>query len=79
MSAEIPEDNPIKAQLRSLEHLTAYATTYRYPTPGGRVIRPKADLGAVLRCVDMVLADVAGRFGVDLQADTPARSAKPFR
>jgi hypothetical protein len=32
----VPDDNPIKPLLRSVEVLAAYATTYRYPTSAGR-------------------------------------------
>lgn len=38
----LPDENPFKATLRPLELLTAYATAFRYPTPGGRIPR---DLG----------------------------------
>jgi HEPN domain-containing protein len=40
MIAQIPDENPLKAGLRAVEHLSAYATTYRYPTSVGRVIAP---------------------------------------
>jgi HEPN domain-containing protein len=33
----VPDENPLKADLRSIEHLAAYATTYRYPTAAGRL------------------------------------------
>jgi len=34
---KIPPDQPHRTDLQSLERLTPYATTYRYPTPGGRI------------------------------------------
>lgn len=30
-------DDPWKNKLKSLEHYSPYATSYRYPTPGGRL------------------------------------------
>ena len=34
--AELPQDDPWRAKLRVLEPLSAYATTYRYPSPMGK-------------------------------------------
>jgi HEPN domain-containing protein len=34
---ELPDDDGWKAKLRPLEVYLPYATTYRYPTPGGRI------------------------------------------
>jgi hypothetical protein len=34
---ELPDDDCWKAKLRPLEIYLPYATTYRYPTPGGRI------------------------------------------
>lgn len=75
----IPDINPMKARLRAVEELSAYATTWRYPTPGGRVPRPKGDLASALLTVEAILTEVVERFGVDLSLDTPARNARPFR
>ena len=33
---ELPADDPWRTKLRVLEPLSAYATTYRYPSPTGR-------------------------------------------
>jgi hypothetical protein len=33
---ELPHDDPWRAKLRALEPLSAYATTYRYPSPTGK-------------------------------------------
>ena len=33
---ELPHDDPWRAELRVLEPLSAYATTYRYPSPMGK-------------------------------------------
>lgn len=41
---ELPHDDPWRAKLRVLEPLSAYATTYRYPSPTGkRKIGPSND------------------------------------
>jgi hypothetical protein len=35
---ELPDGDPWKAKLRPLDIYLPYATTYRYPTPGGRIV-----------------------------------------
>jgi HEPN domain-containing protein len=35
---DLPDSDPWKAKLRPLETYLPYATTYRYPTPGGRIV-----------------------------------------
>lgn len=35
---ELPDSDPWKSRLRPLETYLPYATTYRYPTPGGRIV-----------------------------------------
>ena len=37
MVAAIPDENPIKPRLLALQHLSTYATSYRYTTPTGRI------------------------------------------
>jgi HEPN domain-containing protein len=78
----IPDENPIKALLRAIEPLAAYATTYRYPTSAGRI--PAApSLELVNDWIDKVgnaLDEAASRFAVDLEAkDTPAGRPDPLR
>jgi len=34
---KLPGNDPWKSRLKPLESLTPFATTYRYPTPGGRI------------------------------------------
>ena len=34
---DIPDENPWRERLLELEVLSQYATTFRYPTPGGRL------------------------------------------
>lgn len=73
----VPDDNPIKAALRSIEHLAAYATSYRYPSPTGRDAQT---LEVDARNVQSTLNQAARWFGVDLdKAGTPASDARPQR
>ena len=51
--AKLPNTEPWKARLQPLERLTPFATTFRYPTPGGRI--PEApDAGAVKRDIAII-------------------------
>lgn len=78
----LPDENPLKPGLRAIQDLTDYATSYRYPSPKGRIKVPPSraafehDAGAV----HAALLEAARRFGVDLEkADAPARTAGPIR
>jgi HEPN domain-containing protein len=81
MVALVPDENPLKPALKSIEHLGDYATAFRYPTSSGRItpgpteetLRSEADK------VEAILLDVARRLGVDLAARTPAARATPIR
>jgi hypothetical protein len=78
----VPDVNPLKPQLRGLQELTTYATTYRYATPQGRIPTPptKSELAAAAKKVEDILAEVAKRFVVDLlKRDTPAQNPGPIR
>jgi hypothetical protein len=78
----LPDANPVKIELRKIEHLEIYATTYRYPTPGGRVIQtPSAPkVKEEIDQVFAILVNTATRFGVDLaKIDHPAKTAGPIR
>ena len=83
MADLLPDANPFKERLRGIEILSAYATSYRYPTPAGRVPRPPSagELRAVMNVAERLLADVAQAFGVDLDASdrVPAQTARPPR
>ena len=82
MVAKIPDENPVKPALLAIEHLDAYATAYRYPSPRGRVRSPPtpAMLDADIANIDRALSDVVRRFGVDLaKVDTPAANPEPIR
>jgi hypothetical protein len=51
-----------------IEHLAAFATTYRYPSRAGRIKAPPAaaDLTKHLADVEAALTEAVKRFGVDL-------------
>jgi HEPN domain-containing protein len=82
MLDKLPDANPLKPALGAIEHLAAYATTYRYATSTGRV-RPRPssqDFDDAAEKVDAALQDAAARFEVDLDAvNTPARNPGPIR
>lgn len=78
----VPDENPLKSALRAIEHLSAFATSYRYPTPVGRIASPptRAVFDENAAKVEAVLGSALARFKVDLtQPNTPAGSAKPIR
>ncbi|HEY6558369.1 MAG TPA: hypothetical protein VI072_13890 [Polyangiaceae bacterium] len=53
MVKQVPDANPLKPLLKQIEHLAAYATTYRYATSSGN-IKPAPDdatLGADMASV----------------------------
>ena len=78
----VPDDNPVKAQLQELQHLAMYATAYRYTTPTGRIPSdpPAHTVEATVGLIETALLDIAGRFGVDLDAvDRPATRSSPIR
>lgn len=78
----VPDENPIKSVLRSIEHLAAFATTYRYPSPAGKV-KPApaaADLVTFIRDVESALNLAVARFGVALASpNAPATMPGPIR
>lgn len=82
MVAKIPDENPTKATLRAIEHLDAYATAYRYPSPRGRVKAPPtpAELDEDIAKLDAALLELASRFQVDLaRLDGPAGNPNAIR
>ncbi|MET7245805.1 HEPN domain-containing protein [Methylobacterium sp. EM32] len=64
----LPDANGFKPRFRKIEGLTSYATSYRYPTPTGRVpTAPSPDkLARLIDETGDLLRDVADRFGIDL-------------
>lgn len=81
----VPDQNPLKSVLRAIEHLSQYATAYRYPVSSSASKRiPRApdaaDLRNALTATAAALAATVTRFGVDLaQPDAPAGNAGPIR
>lgn len=75
---KLPAANPIRPLLEELTDLAQYATTYRYPTAGGRVPDEPAqdDLRASIELVERVLDEVSRRFGVDV-VDRKSVAKKP--
>ena len=82
MVDSIPDANPVKPMLRAIENLQAYATTYRYPTAGGRIpdSPDQKAVEAAAAKVHNALTIVAAKFGVDFsKANAPAATAVPIR
>lgn len=78
----VPDANPIKGLLRAIEHLAAFATAYRYPSPAGKVkpAPPAADLATYVREVELALNEAAARLGVALGSPNgPATMPGPIR
>ncbi len=78
----IPNENPLKSELRSVEHLAAYATAYRYPTAAGRIKQTPvaSDFNLDVEKVEAALRRAAMQFGVDLaKRDAPATNVRPAR
>lgn len=81
----IPDENPLKPELRAIEHLSQYATAYRYPVASSKTKRiPRSPTAAELRdALDKlaaVLSKTTARFEVELQRpDSPAGFTGPIR
>jgi HEPN domain-containing protein len=78
----VPDENPLKPRLRAIQDLTDYATSYRYPSPKGRIKAPpsRAAFEQEAGAVQAALQEAARRFGVDLEKqDAPARTGGPIR
>ena len=72
----------MKPLLRAIDHLDAYATAYRYPSPRGRV-KPAptpAEIEQDIINIDAGLVEVAARFAIDLsKLEGPAGKPDPIR
>jgi HEPN domain-containing protein len=82
MVDQIPNENPLKPALRAIEHLAAYATAFRYPSPRGRVRSPPtaAELDTDIAKIGAALSAVIAWFQVDLsKPHTPAGKSGPIR
>lgn len=78
-----PDDNSEKEALAKLVWLEAYATTFRYVQPSGRIPVAPDDkrLEQGIRDLNAALARLCAHFGVDLEAEPtePARISQPPR
>lgn len=80
MVDQIPDANPLKGQLRAVEHLSRYATSFRYPTAGGRILEAPKDFDERAAKVERVLDEALKRFDVDRNdPDKPAGRPEPIR
>lgn len=76
----VPDENPLKPAMRLVQELAAYATTFRYPTDGGRIVAPRGDIAPWIDKVQRLFDESVTRFGVDLGSkDSPAANAGPLR
>lgn len=78
----VPDENPLKPELRATERLAAYATAFRYVTPAGRIPRdpPPHEVQAHIARVEVALAAAVAAFQVDLaDLNAPARHPAPPR
>lgn len=83
MRDRLPDTNPLKPRFGEIEHLTGYATTFRYVTAAGR-IKPgpsDADLEAWQATVAAIIELCRSWFGVDLTitSTVPAKRTAPIR
>jgi HEPN domain-containing protein len=83
MVEKLPSEHPMVAELKQLEFLTSYATTYRYPKTGGRLPPPPdwSRVAAALDQIDALIKQACEHFSVDISADSsvPARNTNPMR
>jgi hypothetical protein len=84
MTDLLPDENPAKPAFRQVEGLTAYATTFRYTTPSGR-IPPEMNDGDFVedsQQVDTLIAAHAKWFRVrnlDIKEQDIAGNIRPMR
>ena len=76
-----PDAHPEKATMSKLVWLEAYATTFRYTLPSGRI--PKAPdetkVGQAISEIEELIRRAANHFGVELEEDSPAERTIPMR
>lgn len=81
----IPDENPLKPALRAIEHLSQYATAYRYPVSSSTTKRiPRAptaeELSQALEVTATALNNAVRSFKVDLKRpDSPSGFVGPIR
>jgi HEPN domain-containing protein len=81
----IPDENPLKSDLRAIEHLSQYATAYRYPVTSSKTKRiprrpTSTELHDAIDKVTVALGKATSRFQVELERpDSPAGTTGPIR
>lgn len=78
---KLPAENPDRATLTAITFLEAYATSYRYGTPTGRVpSTPAFDrIEKALDQVETLIAGLRKHFGVPAGTDGTAANVTPRR
>ena len=67
MVSLLDDSHLMKAKLREIEHLAAFATSYRYPSPVGRIKAPSADeFARTAKLVETALLAAAKHLSVTL-------------
>jgi HEPN domain-containing protein len=77
-----PDDNIEKSALKSFAWLEAYATTFRYPSPSGRIppAPDKLKLEAAIDGISKLIFRIAAHFEVDLVDEAAqAKTVMPMR
>jgi hypothetical protein len=76
-----PDAHAEKAALSKLVWLEAYATTFRYTLPSGRIPKApdEAKVAQAISGVHELVLRAAGHFGVELDKDSPAARVAPMR
>ena len=80
--SRLPDENSMKAAMPPYEELTRFATTFRYPTPQGRLKRVEVDeVAGYADAVAEALRLAIAHYGVDMSAtsDSPATNVTPPR
>lgn len=78
MTDTLPEVNPLKPLFRDVEHLTGYATTFRYVMPSGGIKGgpSPADLDLWQSKVQHIIELCRDWFGVDVDMSSTSAAAK---
>jgi hypothetical protein len=77
-----PAENAVLSQLQSLSWLEAYATTFRYASPSGRLpVSPDPErLSVAVEALDKLIGIIVRHFGIDIdQPEQLAQKAAPMR
>ncbi|MBN9075187.1 MAG: hypothetical protein BGN87_03700 [Rhizobiales bacterium 65-79] len=76
-----PDAHPEKVAISKLVWLEAYATTFRYTLPSGRIPKAPDDakVAEAISGIEELILRAARHFGVDLEKDSPAARTAPMR